>query len=358
MEEIKGTVIRKRRRGFFAILVVLALVFGALTVNAGSKPVGGLNVDDNLFVEDGDVISIQAAEVLNVKYVDQDNKQIGEASLAAGGLSKDYTVEAVKGNVGGKDTENEVVAWRVAEKIKVDDTYTVTLKAVNHNYISYWKDDEVIQCWISNELFYPFAGEVPDKENFLYWEGQDGKKYGEGDGLLAFPGTTNKEEWKFVAHYNAKNIDDDEYTLDVGSWKKGSKAPLKAIMDSETVDVYNSFKAGGTVKIDNKLLSEGSDYKYSKGSLIVSIQPSYLEQLKAKPHKLTIQLSNGDEKSANFTITSKNNNRRYYDDDDDDDDDDTVVVEEQTVSAAKITPKTGERDFLDDLAAFLGLSFR
>ena len=96
----------------------------------------------------------------------------------------------------------------------------------------------------------------------------------------------------------------DSYILEEGghaSWEKGTPEGLRFVV-KRAGDDRNTFSAFKGVYVDGELLADG--FTAEEGSLILTLQPAYLETLTAGDHELMISL-NGTQLKTAFTLTAK-----------------------------------------------------
>ena len=85
-----------------------------------------------------------------------------------------------------------------------------------------------------------------------------------------------------------------------GEWTKGSSDSLqmtfkRSVVDSETFDHFKG------ILVDGKAV-DASDYTAEAGSVIIKLNPSYLETLTVGEHVLTAQFDDADDAEADFTV--------------------------------------------------------
>ena len=66
--------------------------------------------------------------------------------------------------------------------------------------------------------------------------------------------------------------------------------------DSKTFDLL------GSISSDGVLLTEGNQYARAKGSLIITLQKSYLDTLAAGNHKLTVTFTDGGSITIDYVV--------------------------------------------------------
>ena len=96
----------------------------------------------------------------------------------------------------------------------------------------------------------------------------------------------------------------DSYILEEGghaSWEKGTPEGLRFVV-KRAGDDRNTFSAFEGAYVDGELLADG--FTAEEGSLILTLQPVYLETLAAGDHELMISL-NGTQLKTTFTLTEK-----------------------------------------------------
>ncbi len=94
-----------------------------------------------------------------------------------------------------------------------------------------------------------------------------------------------------------------------GSWTKGSTTSLSFTFknngdDSETFDHFSGIKVDGKV-VPEKDASGKANWTAKSGSVIIELQPSYLETLSVGKHKLTASFDDGDDVTTEFTVKAK-----------------------------------------------------
>ena len=94
-----------------------------------------------------------------------------------------------------------------------------------------------------------------------------------------------------------------------GTWTQGSGDPL-AFTFKRTVDDATTFDHFAGIKVDGKAVPEKNasgkaNWTVKRGSVIVSLQPSYLSTLPTGKHTLTAVFDDGNDVDASFTIAAK-----------------------------------------------------
>ena len=94
-----------------------------------------------------------------------------------------------------------------------------------------------------------------------------------------------------------------------GSWTKGSTSSLGFTFkstkgDSETFDHFSGIEIDGKT-VPEKDASGNANWTKKKGSVIIELQPSYLETLSVGKHKLTASFDDGDDVTTEFTVKAK-----------------------------------------------------
>ena len=84
------------------------------------------------------------------------------------------------------------------------------------------------------------------------------------------------------------------------NWTIGSTGTLefrfsRSVNDADTINHFTGIKVDGTVV-------DPSNYTYSAGSVIVNLNPGYLQTLSAGDHTLTAMFDDGDDVTTGFTI--------------------------------------------------------
>lgn len=92
-----------------------------------------------------------------------------------------------------------------------------------------------------------------------------------------------------------------------GTWEKGSKDGFRAVIkrehdDSNTYPSYAYADPSGILIDENEVEAEGN-YTAEEGSLILTLQPAYLETLSVGEHTLAINFKDSDPVTTTFTIT-------------------------------------------------------
>ena len=87
------------------------------------------------------------------------------------------------------------------------------------------------------------------------------------------------------------------------SWTKGSTTGnvfsfKRNVNDSKTINEFIG------IKVDNTDVAK-SDYSYKAGSVVITLNPSYLETLSVGDHTLTAMFSEGSEVTVKFTVKAK-----------------------------------------------------
>jgi len=83
-------------------------------------------------------------------------------------------------------------------------------------------------------------------------------------------------------------------------FEKGGFMPLVYVASNE-------FSRFGEVRIDNTTIKQGSQYKVSNGSTIVTLLPEYLETLKPGSYELTVHFTDSSVSTAKFEVAEFKN---------------------------------------------------
>ena len=86
-----------------------------------------------------------------------------------------------------------------------------------------------------------------------------------------------------------------------GTWQKQSGMPLSFHILGRNSDPYYTFEE---LSVDGKGLEINTDFKKERGSLIISLQPTFLETLSVGRHNLLARFTDGGSVSTEFYITA------------------------------------------------------
>ena len=86
------------------------------------------------------------------------------------------------------------------------------------------------------------------------------------------------------------------FTSDAEKWTKGSQEPLTLTIKnvSPTGDDSTTYDKFAVLYVDGKALTEGKDFTKAKGSIIITLKASFLEQLKTGSHSVSVELRLSD----------------------------------------------------------------
>ena len=107
------------------------------------------------------------------------------------------------------------------------------------------------------------------------------------------------------------------------TWQKGSRETCNFTLKRTTGD-ETTFGHFVGILIDNKKV-DVQNYTASPGSVIVQLQPTYLETLSVGQHAITAQFDGGSDVSARFNIAAESSNNNN-----------------SSSSSEKVVPKTGD----------------
>ncbi|WP_173020110.1 MULTISPECIES: InlB B-repeat-containing protein [unclassified Eubacterium (in: firmicutes)] len=105
-------------------------------------------------------------------------------------------------------------------------------------------------------------------------------------------------KWTEISYYNAKG--------NGGEWTKGSGSALTFIF-KRSVDDETTFDHFIGIEVDGKAIPEKdssgkANWTAKKGSVIIELQPVYLETLSVGEHKMAVQFDDGADATATFTV--------------------------------------------------------
>ena len=105
-------------------------------------------------------------------------------------------------------------------------------------------------------------------------------------------------KWTEISYYNAKG--------NGGEWTKGSGSALtfifkRSVDDEKTFDHFIGIEVDGKA-IPEKESSGKANWTAKKGSVIIELQPAYLETLSVGEHKMAVQFDDGADATATFTV--------------------------------------------------------
>ncbi len=120
-----------------------------------------------------------------------------------------------------------------------------------------------------------------------------------------------------------------------GEWTKGSSDSLqmtfkRSVVDSETFSHFTG------IRVDGKAV-DASDYTAEAGSVIIKLNPSFLETLTVGEHVLTVQFDDADDAEADFTVKEAAESAK-----DADIKADTQADTQKTADEKIDSPKTGD----------------
>ena len=95
---------------------------------------------------------------------------------------------------------------------------------------------------------------------------------------------------------------------DTPSWTKGSEEDLKMTFRAKTGDSKTIINKFTELYVDDKQLTEGTDFDLEPGSLIVKLKPEFLQTLSATKHTLKVCFKDGSG-SAKFRIREKSSGK-------------------------------------------------
>lgn len=96
------------------------------------------------------------------------------------------------------------------------------------------------------------------------------------------------------------------YVLVEGGSQKyipGSGTPLRFVFKRETNDPV-TFERFDGVSVDGKLLTEGTDFTKTAGSVIIELQPSFLDTLSLGGHSIKVSFTDADGVEAPFVVVN------------------------------------------------------
>ncbi|MBR1675250.1 MAG: Ig-like domain-containing protein [Eubacterium sp.] len=131
-----------------------------------------------------------------------------------------------------------------------------------------------------------------------------------------------------------------------GEWTKGSSDSLqmtfkRSVVDSETFDHFKG------ILVDGKAVN-ASDYTAEAGSVIIKLNPSYLETLTVGEHVLTAQFDDGEDAEATFTIANADKTDDEVDEPEEEKADDAKVDEPEEEKADDAKVDEPEEEKADD----------
>lgn len=92
-------------------------------------------------------------------------------------------------------------------------------------------------------------------------------------------------------------------TGSVWSWKNGSTDGMPVILKNTVGDDSTTFDKLVSVSVDGTLLTQNVHYKATRGSINITLQPSYLKTLSTGQHTLTVKLTDATLEHT-FTISA------------------------------------------------------
>ncbi|MBQ6230718.1 MAG: hypothetical protein IJJ74_06330, partial [Eubacterium sp.] len=131
-----------------------------------------------------------------------------------------------------------------------------------------------------------------------------------------------------------------------GEWTKGSSDSLqmtfkRSVVDSETFSHFTG------IRVDGKAV-DASDYTAEAGSVIIKLNPSYLETLTVGEHVLTAQFDDGEDAEATFTIVNADKTDDEVDEPEEEKADDAKVDEPEEEKADDAKVDEPEEEKADD----------
>ena len=142
----------------------------------------------------------------------------------------------------------------------------------------------------------PASGSTPDDESQSVSD-PDPVTTSDESGAVVEPQPTDSTDTATVP------AETPSYTNTSGAgsnWTIGSTGTLefrfsRSVNDADTINHFTGIKVDGTVV-------DPSNYTYSAGSVIVNLNPGYLQTLSAGDHTLTAMFDDGDDVTTGFTI--------------------------------------------------------
>ena len=137
------------------------------------------------------------------------------------------------------------------------------------------------------------------------------------DGIVSIDGTKSVTLYTCIDCKATKEVVNEKKIYKLvsgadGTWTKGNTSPLPFTFKS-TVDNSETFDHFSGVKVDGKSVPEKDASgntnwiakRGSDGSVIIELQPAYLETLSVGKHKLTASFDDGNDVTAEFTVKEK-----------------------------------------------------
>ena len=235
-------------------------------------------------------------------YVLWAENTIGEAGVTIEDPVLGTTVSADPDGEGGLDQDTQKPRPTVSVN---DGNYHVYMKG--NSPAVYWKQgDGLFTGEFTADSTYTASGEIEAALGYYFDPNVTLSVNGKGTDAFSY----DAFRLGFTADLAAARDEFYAYSGDGGSWNREPDETLdftfkRTVSDGST---YDSFIG---IKVDDKDV-ERIDANYTaapESSVVIRLQPAYLETLSAGEHTLTAYFTGGKTASAKFTVTKKENSR-------------------------------------------------